>query len=138
MSWDIAFFKFLKKLEEKKPVIVCGDLNVAHRDIDLKNPKSNYNRCAGYMQEEIDGINNYINSGFIDTFRHFYPEEIKYTWWSYRNRTWPGSDRGRRLDHIWVTPSLNKYLKKALVFQKARGWERPSDHVPVVVDMAID
>ena len=84
-NWDKAFFEYLKNLEKVKPVIVCGDLNVAHKPIDLAHPKANYNKSAGYMQEEIDGMDRFINGGLADTFRHFYPDETdRYSWWSYR------------------------------------------------------
>ncbi|MEN8790075.1 MAG: exodeoxyribonuclease III, partial [Flavobacteriaceae bacterium] len=83
-QWDADFLKYLKAKEKTKPVIVCGDLNVAHRPIDLKNDKSNYNKTAGYTQVEIDGMDNIIKAGFIDTFRYFQPEEVAYSYWSYR------------------------------------------------------
>lgn len=83
-TWDLDFLAYLKRLEEKKPVVVCGDFNVAHQPIDLARPKANYNKSAGYTQKEIDGLNALIDHGFIDTFRSKYPEEVKYSWWSYR------------------------------------------------------
>lgn len=83
-EWDSAFLAYLKKLEVSKHVLVCGDLNVAHKAIDLARPKENYNKAAGFMQEEIDGMDNYYADGLIDTFRFKYPEQVKYTWWSYR------------------------------------------------------
>lgn len=84
-TWDKAFLAYLKNLEKLKPVLVCGDLNVAHKAIDLARPKQNYNKSAGFMQEEIDGMDAYIQNNFIDTFRHFNPEKTdEYTWWSYR------------------------------------------------------
>jgi exodeoxyribonuclease-3 len=76
-EWDVAFLAYLKKLEEKKPVVVCGDLNVAHQEIDLKNPKSNYNKTPGYTQAEIDGMTTMIEAGFVDTFRALYPDTVK-------------------------------------------------------------
>ena len=81
--WDKLFLEHLKKLEETKPVVLCGDLNVAHNDIDLKNPDSNRNKTAGFTDEERLGMTNYLSNGFVDTFRHFYPDKIQYTWWSY-------------------------------------------------------
>ena len=84
-DWDKAFFNYLKNLENNKPVIVCGDLNVAHKPIDLARPKDNYNKTAGYMQEEIDGMNRFIEGGLADTFRRLYPDmKDRYSWWSYR------------------------------------------------------
>lgn len=119
--------------------ILVGDLNIAPLATDVWSHKQLLN-VVSHTPAEVEGLERVMKSHqWVDAVRHFIPPNEKlYTWWSYRNRTWPGSDRGRRLDHIWVTPSLNKYLKKAQVFQKARGWEKPSDHVPVVVDMAID
>ena len=83
-TWDADFLSYVQTLEKNKPVVVCGDLNVAHKPIDLARPKPNYNKSAGYMQEEIDGLDNLTNADFIDTFRHLKPEESKYSWWSYR------------------------------------------------------
>jgi len=86
-EWDLAFYTYLKALEKEKPVLACGDFNVAHRDIDLARPKANYNKFAGYMQEEIDGMDRFTEGGLVDSFRHFHPEEKdRYSWWSYRAR----------------------------------------------------
>ena len=82
--WDADFLTYLKNLEKSKPIIVCGDFNVAHKAIDLARPKENYNKSAGFMQEEIDGMNHFISNDLHDSFRAKYPETIKYTWWSYR------------------------------------------------------
>ena len=81
-KWDADFLQYLKEKEKIKPLIVCGDFNVAHRAIDLKNDKSNYNKTAGYTQIEIDGMDNFINSGFVDSFRNLNPDEVAYTYWS--------------------------------------------------------
>ena len=83
-TWDAAFLAFLKNLEKTKPVLVCGDFNVAHKPIDLARPKENYNKAAGYMQEEIDGMDAFTSNGILDTFRALNGEEVKYSWWSYR------------------------------------------------------
>jgi exodeoxyribonuclease-3 len=83
-TWDAAFLAFLKNLEKTKPVLVCGDFNVAHKPIDLARPKENYNKAAGYMQEEIEGMDAFTSNGLFDTFRALYGEEVKYSWWSYR------------------------------------------------------
>ena len=83
-GWDRDFLAYLKDLERRKPVILCGDLNVAHAPMDLARPKANYNRTAGYTQQEIDGMNNLLAAGFVDTFRHLHPDTVKYSWWSYR------------------------------------------------------
>lgn len=126
-DWDKAFYKFLKNLEKSKPVIVCGDLNVAHKPIDLARPKDNYNKYAGYMQEEIDGMDRFIQGGLTDTLRHFYPEEKgKYTWWSFRAgaRT---KNVGWRIDYFLVSSSLTPSLKEAFILPEIEG----SDHCPV-------
>lgn len=129
-TWDKDFLAYLKNLEKTKPVIVCGDFNVAHTDIDLANPKPNYNKSAGYMQEEIDGMDNYLSSGFIDTFRHFYPEEIKYSWWSYRAAA-RERNIGWRIDYFLVSDTLKKELKGAQIYNDVFG----SDHCPVSLDI---
>jgi len=83
-TWDRDFLTYLKELERTKPVVVCGDFNVAHKAIDLARPKENYNKAAGFMQEEIDGMNAYEQAGLIDTYRYLHPEQVEYSWWSYR------------------------------------------------------
>jgi len=130
-QWDADFLKFLKGLEEKKPVIVCGDLNVAHTIIDLTHPKPNYNKSAGFTQTEIDGIDNFINSGFKDSYRYLYPNNKEiYTWWSYRGGA---RDRnvGWRLDYFLLSEKLLSKLKEAYVFKNILG----SDHCPVGVEL---
>ncbi len=129
-GWDKAFNKYLKNLEQTKPVIVCGDLNVAHRDIDLANPKPNYNKSAGFMQEEIDGLDAYLKSGFVDTFRHFHPGTIKYSWWSYRAGARP-RNVGWRIDYFLVSQSLLPSVKKADIYNEVMG----SDHCPVALEL---
>ena len=130
-DWDKAFLAYLKNLEQTKPVIVCGDLNVAHRDIDLANPKPNYNKSSGYMQEEIDGLDAFIENGFIDTFRHFNPEKIKYSWWSYRAAA-RERNVGWRIDYFMVSPSLLPQITKADIYNDVFG----SDHCPVALELA--
>ncbi len=130
-QWDADFLKYLKNLEATKDVIVCGDLNVAHKDIDLANPKPNYNKSAGYMQEEIDGIDNYTNSGFVDTFRHFYPEQIKYSWWSYRAGA-RQRNVGWRIDYFLVSESFVSDVKDSFILNDIMG----SDHCPVGIELA--
>tara|TARA_Y100000310_G_scaffold284091_1_gene306636 strand:- start:2893 stop:3645 length:753 start_codon:yes stop_codon:yes gene_type:complete len=124
-EWDTNFLKFIKKLEKKKPVIFCGDLNVAHKEIDLANPKSNaYN--AGFTQEERTGFDNYVGAKLIDTFREFNKEPDNYTWWSYmfnsrqRNIGW-------RIDYFCVSEVLKDKLEDAFILSKVMG----SDHCPV-------
>lgn len=129
-QWDKAFLVFLKQLEKSKPVIVCGDLNVAHKDIDLARPKPNYNKSAGYMQEEIDGMDNYIAAGFIDTFRTLNPEEIKYSWWSYRAGA-RQKNVGWRIDYFLASPQLQDQILKAEIHNEILG----SDHCPVSIEL---
>ena len=130
-EWDKAFFKYLKKLEGTKPVIACGDFNVAHRDIDLARPKPNYNKSAGYMQEEIDGMDRYTGDGFVDAFRYFYPEkEGAYSWWSYRAGA-RAKNVGWRIDYFLVSSSYLKAVKSASILNEILG----SDHCPVQLEI---
>ncbi len=129
-TWDSDFLIYLKKLEEKKPVLVCGDFNVAHKAIDLKNPKPNYNKSAGYMQEEIDGMDNFHAEGLVDTFRHFSPEEIKYTWWSYRAGA-RQKNVGWRIDYFLSSKSFLPNIEKSYILNEILG----SDHCPVGVKL---
>lgn len=130
--WDADFLSYLKQLEKEKPVILCGDLNVAHQDIDLARPKPNYNKSAGYMQEEIDGIDNLLKAGFIDTFRFKNPETIKYSWWSYRAGA-RAKNVGWRIDYFLVSNSLTDKIKDADILNDIMG----SDHCPVLLEMKI-
>ncbi|GAB1263990.1 exodeoxyribonuclease III [Aurantivibrio infirmus] len=129
-QWDADFLAYLQTLEEEKPVVVCGDLNVAHRDIDLARPKPNYNKSAGYMQEEIDGMDNLIAANFIDTYRHLNSEAVKYSWWSYRAGA-RAKNVGWRIDYFLTSPSLEKKLKYADILNDIHG----SDHCPVLLDL---
>jgi exodeoxyribonuclease-3 len=126
-NWDKDFFDYLKNLERTKPVIVCGDLNVAHKPIDLAHPKANYNKTAGYMQEEIDGMSRFIGGGLKDTFRHMYPEATgKYSWWSYRLDA-RSKNVGWRIDYFMVSESFLPTVKDAFILDHITG----SDHCPV-------
>ena len=129
-GWDVAFLAFIKNLERSKPVVVCGDLNVAHQPIDLKNPKPNYNKTPGYTQLEIDGLTTMLNSGLVDTYRHLYPTTVKYSWWSYR-----GGSRERnvgwRLDYFLVSESLMVKVKNSEILNDVLG----SDHCPVLLSL---
>ena len=129
-SWDKEFHNYLKNLEMRKPLIVCGDLNVAHQDIDLARPKPNYNKSAGYMQEEIDGIQQYLDSGFIDSFRFIHPQKEKYSWWSYRAGA-RAKNVGWRIDYFLVSASLKENIKDADILNDIMG----SDHCPVQLDL---
>jgi len=124
-SWDDDFLEYLKDLETDKPVIFCGDLNVAHESIDLARPKANYNKSAGHMQEEIDGFEGYTNSGFVDSFRHLYPEQQKFSWWSYRGGA-RERNVGWRIDYFLTSPSLVERYESADLLNDMMG----SDHCP--------
>lgn len=130
MEWEEDFLAYLKKLEEKKPVVFCGDLNVAHQEIDLKNPKTN-RRNAGFTDEEREKFTNLTKAGFVDTFRYFYPEqEGIYSWWSYRFRA-REKNAGWRIDYFCVSEGLKDRLKDAKIHTEIFG----SDHCPVELDM---
>jgi len=124
-KWDADFLSFLKKLEQEKPVIFCGDLNVAHMAIDLKNPKSN-ERNPGFTVEERSGFDRYIESGFIDTFREFNKEPGQYTWWTYRFHA-RAKNIGWRIDYFCISTALKSRLKDACILKDVMG----SDHCPV-------
>lgn len=130
-KWDRDFLNYLKALEQNKPVIVCGDLNVAHRDIDLARPKPNYNKSAGYMQEEIDGMDNYLAADLVDTFRHLKPQEVKYSWWSYRAGA-RAKNVGWRIDYFLASKALLPRISDADIFTEIMG----SDHCPVSLRLA--
>jgi len=126
-EWDVDFLKYLKKLETKKPVIFCGDLNVAHKEIDLKNPKTN-KRNAGFTDEERNGFENYIKSGFIDTFRMFNQDEGHYTWWSYMFNS-RAKNVGWRIDYFCVSESIKNKVNKSIILPDIMG----SDHAPILI-----
>ena len=126
MQWEKDFLSYLLNLQEKKPVIVCGDLNVAHKDIDLKNPKTNRNN-PGFTDEERACFSTMMESGFVDTFRHFYPElEGAYSWWSYRFKA-REKNAGWRIDYFLTSPSLETKLDDAKIHSGIMG----SDHCPI-------
>ena len=126
MEWEDAFLSYLKKLEENKPVVFCGDLNVAHKEIDLKNPKSN-RKNAGFTDEEREKFSILLNNGFIDTFRYFYPDaEGIYSWWSYRFQA-RAKNAGWRIDYFVISECLKDNLKSAHIHTDILG----SDHCPV-------
>lgn len=130
MEWEDDFRKYLKQLEEKKPVIVCGDLNVAHTEIDLKNPKTN-RKNPGFSDEERGKFTELIEAGFVDTFRFFYPDkEGAYTWWSYRFNA-RANNSGWRIDYFCVSDVLKEELKKAEIHADVMG----SDHCPVLLEI---
>jgi exodeoxyribonuclease-3 len=125
-TWDAAFLAYLKELEKTKPVVVCGDLNVAHKAIDLARPKENYNKAAGFMQEEIDGMDAYHTNGLLDTFRAVNGDQVKYSWWSYRGGA-RQKNVGWRIDYFLVSQQLLPKVKEAFILNEVMG----SDHCPV-------
>ena len=129
-DWDKKFLKYVSDLEQKKPVIICGDLNVAHTPIDLANPKSNYNKTAGYTQVEIDGFKKYIDHGFIDSFREFNKEPGQYTYWGFWNNL-RKRNIGWRIDYFLISKVLKPKLKEAFILPQIMG----SDHCPVGVEL---
>lgn len=130
MEWEDDFRAFLKALESKKPVIVCGDLNVAHKEIDLKNPKTN-RRNAGFTDEEREKMSALLDSGFTDTYRHFYPDkEGAYTWWSYMGKA-RANNTGWRIDYFLCSKILDSRLKSASIYPEILG----SDHCPVGLEI---
>lgn len=132
MQWENDFLSYLKKLEERKPVIFCGDLNVAHQEIDLKNPKTN-RKNAGFTDEERGKFSELLDAGFVDTFRYFYPDKEQiYSWWSYRFKA-REKNAGWRIDYFCVSKGLEKYLVDAKIHTEILG----SDHCPVELEIQI-
>ena len=130
MEWEEAFLKYLKKLEETKPVIYCGDLNVAHQEIDLKNPKTNHNN-AGFTDKERNCFGKVLENGFVDTFRYFYPDtKDAYSWWSYMGQA-RSRNVGWRIDYFVVSEALRGMLADAKIHSQVTG----SDHCPVELDL---
>ena len=127
--WDPEFLKYLKELEKTKPVVVCGDFNAAHEEIDIARPKTNHH-SAGFTDEERQGITNYINAGLIDTFRFLHPEEVRYTWWSHWGKA-RENNVGWRIDYFFISNSLKKNLKSAEIYEHYQG----SDHCPISIEL---
>ncbi|MAO85775.1 MAG: exodeoxyribonuclease III [Candidatus Marinimicrobia bacterium] len=128
-EWDRDFLIYLKELEKIKPIIFCGDLNVAHKEIDLKNPKTN-KRNAGFTDEERLGFDNYINSGFLDTFRMYNKEPNHYTWWSYMFNS-RAKNVGWRIDYFCISEILKKKITKSIILPEIMG----SDHAPILIEI---
>ena len=132
MIWEDEFRKYLLKLNETKPVVVCGDLNVAHEEIDLKNPKTN-RRNAGFTDEERNKMTELLNAGFVDTFRYLYPDKADmYTWWSYMFKA-REKNAGWRIDYFIVSKSIENKIKESYIYSDIMG----SDHCPVGLDLEI-
>ena len=130
MQWEDAFRGYLKELDAHKPIILCGDLNVAHTEIDLKNPKTN-KKNAGFTQEERDKFTELLDAGFVDSFRYFYPDKTgAYSWWSYRFKA-REKDAGWRIDYFVVSDRIKEQMKDALIYKEVMG----SDHCPVGLEI---
>lgn len=129
MQWECDFQDYLLRLNAHKPVVVCGDMNVAHEEIDLKNPKTN-RRNAGFTDEEREAMTRLLDSGFVDTFRRLHPDEVTYSWWSYRFRA-REKNTGWRIDYFLVSESLAPHVAEAKIHTQIMG----SDHCPVEVDL---
>ena len=127
--WDPAVLDFIKELEKSKPVIMCGDFNAAHTEMDLARPETNHHN-AGFTDEERSGVTNIIKSGFIDTFRALHPDERRYTWWSHMANA-RARNIGWRIDYFFISDALKENLKSAEIYEKVTG----SDHCPISVDM---
>jgi len=133
MKWEDDFKKYLKRLEETKPIIVCGDLNVAHKEIDLKNPKTN-RKNAGFTDEERAKFTELLEAGFIDTFRYLYPDQTDiYSWWSYRFSA-RSKNVGWRIDYFLTSDVLKDKIKNAVIHTEIMG----SDHCPVELDIELE
>ena len=131
MRWEDDFLAYLQRLDREKPVIVCGDLNVAHEEIDLKNPKTN-RRNAGFTDEEREKFGIWLKAGFTDTFRHLHPDEVTYSWWSYRFRA-REKNAGWRIDYFVVSNRLREQVTEAKIHTDIMG----SDHCPVELDICL-
>ena len=131
MLWEDEIRKYLTKLNNKKPVIMCGDLNVAHEEIDLKNPKTN-RRNAGFTDEEREKMTKLLQAGFTDTFRYIYPEKIAYSWWSYMGNA-RAKDVGWRIDYFIVSNNIKEKIEDAYIYKEIYG----SDHCPVGIKINI-
>ena len=129
-EWDVDFLRYVLKLQKRKPVVFCGDLNVAHKEIDLANPASNHHN-AGFTDEERAGFDRIVGAGFVDTFREFHQEGGHYTWWSYITRA-RERNIGWRIDYFCISPALRPRLKEAAILPEVMG----SDHCPVSIQLA--
>ena len=128
-KWDPEFLKYLKSLEKTKPVVICGDFNAAHEEIDIARPKTNHH-SAGFTDEERQGITNLINAGFVDTFRSLHPSDVRYTWWSHWGHA-RENNVGWRIDYFFISKALKKNLKSAEIYENVMG----SDHCPISIDL---
>ncbi|TVQ80420.1 MAG: exodeoxyribonuclease III [Flavobacteriales bacterium] len=129
-EWDKAFLAYADNLAQVKPVVLCGDLNVAHQAIDLARPEANYNKTPGYTQDEIDGFQAFIDRAWVDTFRYLHPDTVRYSWWSYRGGA-RERNVGWRLDYLLVSPQLVQQLIDSFIYTEITG----SDHCPVAIEI---
>jgi len=129
-TWDIEFLAYCDRLQSQKPLIACGDFNVAHNEIDIARPKPNYNKSAGYTQVEIDGFSRFLDAGLVDTFRHFNPDTVAYSWWSYRAGA-RAKNIGWRIDYVLTSQTLIGNVKQAFILPDITG----SDHCPVGIEI---
>lgn len=127
--WDPEFLKYLKSLETKKPVVVCGDFNAAHEEIDIARPDTNHH-SAGFTDEERRGITDIINAGLVDSFRELHPDEVRYTWWSHWGAA-RANNVGWRIDYFFVSKELLPSLKSAEIYENVMG----SDHCPISIEL---
>lgn len=130
-EWDPEFLNYLKELEKTKPVVVCGDFNAAHEEIDLARPKTNHH-SAGFTDEERKGITNLITAGFIDTFRFLNPDSVRYTWWTHWGKA-RENNVGWRIDYFFISKSLRDKLKSAEIYENVMG----SDHAPISIELEV-
>ena len=129
MEWEDALRNYIKELDSKKPVVYCGDLNVAHNEIDLKNPKTNHQN-AGFSDEEREKFTTLLNSGFTDTYRYLYPDKIEYSWWSYMFQA-RAKNAGWRIDYFVISNSIKDKLKDSIIYTQILG----SDHCPIGIEI---
>ena len=130
--WDKEFLEYCRQLQSSKPLIACGDFNVSHQPIDIARPKANYNKSAGYTQTEIDGFSRFLDAGLVDTFRHFHPGTVAYSWWSFRANA-RANNIGWRIDYVLASASLANNIKTAFILPEITG----SDHCPVGIEMSL-
>ena len=128
-EWDPEFLRYLKELEKTKPVVVCGDFNAAHEEIDIARPKTNHH-SAGFTDEERRGITNLIEAGLVDTFRTLNPGVKRYTWWSHWGKA-RENNVGWRIDYFFISKSLKKVLRGAEIYEQIQG----SDHCPISIEL---
>jgi exodeoxyribonuclease III len=131
-TWDTTFREYVTWLNKRKPVIICGDLNVAHQAMDLARPKQNYNKSAGYTQQEIDSFSALLEAGFVDTFRSKYPEQVKYSYWNYLFNS-RANNMGWRIDYFLVSDRLLPKVVDAMIYNERMG----SDHCPVAISLSL-